>query len=148
MGQLRHHPEPGGGPEEAGVRGAGAELLGAEEAVEEQRAVDPPAAGQPSAAQSQADGQCCRHSGVAAFNVVLPTTKVLCVFSAGPRGDEPGAEGAAEGVAPPPPRPGESSPAAGAHQEEREAEEGGGGSSFTTSLFLKRTLAVCRRAGH
>lgn len=41
-------------------------------------------------------------------------------------GDEPGAEGAAEGVAPPPPRPGASSPAAGAHQEEGEAEEGGG----------------------
>lgn len=43
-----------------------------------------------------------------------------------PGGDEPGTEGAAEGVAPPPPRPGASAPAAGAHQEEREAEEGGG----------------------
>lgn len=48
--QLRHHPEPGGSTEEALVCGAGAELLGSEEAVEKQRAADSPVAGQPSAA--------------------------------------------------------------------------------------------------
>ena len=48
------------------------------------------------------------------------------MFSPGPQGDQPGSEGAVEGVAPPPPRPRASSSAAGTHQEERKAEEGGG----------------------
>lgn len=59
------------------------------------------------------------------FNEQITDMKPVCLC-AEPRRDKPGAEGAAEGVAPPPPRPGANAPAAGAHQEEREAEEGGG----------------------
>lgn len=50
-------------------------------------------------------------------------------------GEQPGTEGAAEGVAPPSPWPRASSPAAGAHQEEREAQEGGGESHFNIYCF-------------
>lgn len=71
VGQFRHHPQPGGGPEETCICWAGVELLGAEEAVEEQRAADPPAAGQHSANQSEADGQCCCHSHLLRTSIAL-----------------------------------------------------------------------------